>query len=36
MKGFVQGLPSGITIIIMGIIVLAIMAMLAAKFLGYI
>jgi len=36
LRGFVQGLPSGFMILIMGIIVLTIIALLAAKFIGYI
>lgn len=36
LRGFVQSLPSGFMILIMGVIVLTIIALLAAKFIGYI
>jgi hypothetical protein len=34
-RGFVQNLPSGFMIMLMGIIVLVIIALLAAEFMGY-
>lgn len=36
LRGFVQSLPSGFMILLMGVIVLTILALLAAKFIGYI